>query len=111
MKKLIYSIEIAAAVLLSASFAFAQKPEVETIQQCDAQLARSLVETQISDSKTVEATDKQIKILIRAADFLWQFDETVARKHFSDALDLARQRFKEKGGFSGNRKTRLGLGE
>lgn len=97
MKKLVYSIEIAAAILLFASFAFAQKPEVEAVQQCDAQLARSLVETQISDSKTVEATDKQIKILIRAADFLWQFEEAAARKHFTAALDQARERFKEKG--------------
>lgn len=97
MKKFVSSIEIAAAILLFASFAFAQKTEVETVQQCDAQLARSLVETQISDSKTVEATDKQIKILIRAADFLWQFDEPSARKYFMTALDLARERFKEKG--------------
>jgi hypothetical protein len=97
MKKIVYNLQIAFAILMFASFAFAQKSEVEIVPQCDAQLARSLVETQISDSKTVEATDKQIKILIRAADFLWQFEETAARKHFSDALDLARERFKEKG--------------
>jgi len=97
MKKSAYALKISAAILMFASFAFAQKSEVEIVPQCDAQLAKSLVETQISDSKTVEATDKQIKILIRAADFLWQFEEAAARKHFSDALDLARERFKEKG--------------
>ncbi|MDQ4123853.1 MAG: hypothetical protein M3209_20635 [Acidobacteriota bacterium] len=97
MKKFVYSIEIAAAILLFVSFTLAQKNEAEIIQQCDPQLAKSLVETQISDSKTVEATDKQIKILIRAADFLWQFDEPAARKYFTSALDLAHERFKEKG--------------
>ena len=97
MKKSIYAAKVAAAILMFASFATSQKTEIENAPQCDAQLARSLVETQISDSKTVEATDKQIKILIRAADFLWQFDETSARKHFTDALELARERFKEKG--------------
>jgi hypothetical protein len=64
---------------------------------CNAEVARSLVETQIAEGKSVESTDKQIKILIRAADFLWQLDDAAARKHFVAALDLARERFKEKG--------------
>lgn len=97
MKKSVCIIKIASAMFLSATFVFGQKSEVEPIQQCDAQLARSLVETQISDSKTVTETDKQIKILLRAADFLWEMNQPRARKHFSDALDLARERFKEKG--------------
>jgi hypothetical protein len=95
MKKSVCVLQIASAIFLSATFVFSQ--EVQPIQQCDAQLARSLVETQVSDSKTVTETDKQIKILLRAADFLWEMDEPRARKHFTDALDLARERFKEKG--------------
>lgn len=97
MKESGYLFKTAATILLSILFAVAQKSEAETVAQCDAQLARSLVETQISDSKTVEAADKQIKILIRSADFLWQFDEPAARKYFTAALDAARERFKEKG--------------
>jgi hypothetical protein len=95
MKKSVCVLQIASAIFLSATFVFSQ--EAQPIQQCDAQMARSLVETQVSDSKTVTETDKQIKILLRAADFLWQFDNVAARKHFKTAFDSARERFKEKG--------------
>lgn len=76
---------------------YAQETSEKESVLCTPELSRSLVEQQIDDSKTVEDSDKRIKILLRVAEFIWQLDETRSRKHFSDALDLARERFKEKG--------------
>lgn len=66
-------------------------------QACNPQFARTLVEQQVAESRTVEEPDKRVKILLRSAEFLWNFDEPTARKYFSDALKLAVDRFKEKG--------------
>ncbi|HSK73509.1 MAG TPA: hypothetical protein VK892_17565, partial [Pyrinomonadaceae bacterium] len=57
----------------------------------------SLVEQQVSESKTVEETDKRIRILIRSADFLWKFDEQTARAYFTEAFKVSNERFLEKG--------------
>lgn len=93
MKKLICCSVLSVAFGLNA---LAQEGEKQP-QLCTADLARSLVTAQVDDSKSVEATDKRIKILLRVAEFLWQKDEPRARKYFSDAFDLALERFKEKG--------------
>ena len=75
---------------------YAQKP-AEIIQPCDQDFARLLVEQQVNEGKSVEDSLKRIKIYLRAADFLWKFDEPTARKYFADAFDFAEKRFAEKG--------------
>lgn len=99
MKNLNQKIVVSAlfVILFSISFTFAQENAPEFSKQCNTDVARSLVVSQVDDSKTVEESDKRIKILLKTADFLWDFDEETARKQFIEALDLARERFKEKG--------------
>ena len=83
--------------LLFSIFNISAQKTAETVQPCDQDFARMLVEQQVNEGKSVEETDKRIKILLRAADFLWKFDEPTARSYFSDAFDLAGKRFSEKG--------------
>lgn len=67
------------------------------LKECNALLARQLVEQQADASKSVEETDKRINILLRVADFLWISDEETARKYFAEAFQIANERFREKG--------------
>jgi hypothetical protein len=83
-------------VFFSAIFSFAQVSSQDN-HACNPEFARLLVEQQVSESRTVEETDKRVKILLRAADFLWKFDEPTARKYFTEAFQVANERFKEKG--------------
>lgn len=64
---------------------------------CNAQFAQLLVAGQVMESKSVVEPVKRIKILIRSADFLWQFDQPTARSYFSEAWKMADDRFKETG--------------
>ena len=64
---------------------------------CNPQYARVLVDQQVANSRSVEETDKRIKILVRSADFLWKFDEPTARQYFTEAFKVANDRFAEKG--------------
>lgn len=56
---------------------------------CDTNLATQLVRQQVRESSTITANDKQIRILIRSADFLWKYDEEAARDFFADAFKRA----------------------
>ncbi len=64
---------------------------------CDAKFARLLVEQQAGESRSVSEPVKQIKILLRSADFLWVFDEVTARAYFAAAFKIANDRFHEVG--------------
>src|SRR5688500_4858654 len=77
-------------------FSFAQVSSQDN-QACNPEFARTLVEQQVSESRTVEETDKRVKILLRSADFLWKFDEPTARNFFTEAFQVASERFREKG--------------
>ncbi len=66
-------------------------------KDCNALLARQLVEQQADQSKSVAETDKRVNILLRVADFLWIADEETARKYFAEAFQISRERFREKG--------------
>ncbi|MCY7375375.1 MAG: hypothetical protein LH472_05320 [Pyrinomonadaceae bacterium] len=66
-------------------------------KECNALLARQLVEQQAEESKSVAETDKRVNILLRVADFLWLADEETARKYFAEAFQIAQDRFREKG--------------
>ncbi len=76
---------------------FAQTGKQNQKKECNALLARQLVEQQADESKSVAETDKRVNILLRVADFLWLADEPTARKYFAEAFQIARDRFREKG--------------
>lgn len=82
--------------VFSLTTAFSQTGSSEN-QACNPEFAKILVEQQVSESRTIEETDKRIKILIRAADFLWKFDQPTARKYFTEAFKVANDRFSELG--------------
>lgn len=83
-------------VLFSWVWSYAQAPVIEN-PGCNAKFAQFLVEQQVSESTSVVEPVKRIKILIRSADFLWQFDQPVARSYFAEAFKTANDRFKETG--------------
>lgn len=76
---------------------YSQKPSGKLIKECNALLARQLVEQQAEEGKSVAETDKRVNILLRVADFLWTADEETARKYFAQAFQIASDRYKEKG--------------
>lgn len=88
---------------------YAQKP-AENIQPCDQDFARMLVEQQINEGKSVEETDKLIKIYLRSAEFLWKFDEPTARTYFAEAFNIAEKRFNEKGFEKGEKSEKNQIG-
>jgi hypothetical protein len=92
--RLIFAAAIILSVTLSTSLS--QTPSAES-PTCNEDFARFLVEQQVSESRTVEQTDKRIRILIRAADFLWKFEEPIARDYLTEAFKVANDRFNEKG--------------
>lgn len=71
----------------------AKKPR----KQCNAQLARQIVEQQADFSKTLGETDQRVNVLIKVADFLWTSDQESARSYFAEAFKVAQERFREKG--------------
>lgn len=87
--------------LLLTVFSFvcihAQTNSKKPLKECNALLARQLVEQQADESKSIAETDKRINVLLRVADFLWINDEETARKYFAEAFQLAQSRFREKG--------------
>ena len=88
---------IALAIACVAAFpGFSQEQPVEA-SPCNEEFARFLVDQQVTESRGIEQTDKRIRVLIRAADFLWRFDEPQARGHLSEAFKFATERYNEKG--------------
>ena len=75
----------------------AQTNSKKPLKECNALLARQLVEQQADESKSVAETDKRVNILLRVADFLWIADEETARKYFAEAFQIAQAHFQEKG--------------
>jgi hypothetical protein len=71
---------------------------VAPLPSCDTNLATQLVRQQVRESSTITANDKQIRILIRSADFLWKYDEPAAREYYADAFKRAEEEYKETGG-------------
>ncbi len=85
-------------ILFTANLPAQEKPDKNIAQNtCDADFARTLVEGQVAESKSIEDSEKRIKISVRAADFLWKFDEPSARKYLIDAYDFADDRYNEWG--------------
>ncbi|MDQ3323627.1 MAG: hypothetical protein M3525_14515 [Acidobacteriota bacterium] len=95
MKQLCFSLTF--CLLLAASNSVAQTAPKKPIKQCDAQLARQLIEQQADFSRTLGETDRRANVLIKVADFLWTGDEEAARRYFTEAFEVAQNRFREKG--------------
>ncbi|MDI1242136.1 MAG: hypothetical protein PSX80_09480, partial [bacterium] len=64
---------------------------------CNDEFAKSLVDQQVAESRSVAETDKRVRVLTKSADFLWKFDQPRAREYFTEAYKVATDRFKEKG--------------
>lgn len=86
-----------AVFFVSAFAVHAQTPVKKPIKQCNAQLARQIVEQQADFSKTLGETDQRVNVLIKVADFLWLADEAAARTYFAQAFQVAVDRYHEKG--------------
>ncbi|MFN6964740.1 MAG: hypothetical protein ACK4S4_13365 [Pyrinomonadaceae bacterium] len=62
---------------------------------CDTDLAKFLVQQHAAESDAIADTGKRIRILIRAAEFLWRLDESSSREYLSRAFTVASDRFRE----------------
>ncbi len=84
-------------LFFAASNLFAQTTPKNLVKQCDALLARQLIEQQADFSKTLGETDQRTNVLIKVADYLWTSDEESARRYFAEAFQVAQNRYHEKG--------------
>lgn len=93
------------ALLLLTYFTVVASPGTAETRQptCDANLATQLVRQQVRESSTITANDKQIRILVRSADFLWKYDEPAARDFFADAFNRAEAEYEKAGDGSKSR--------
>lgn len=85
--------------LISLFFpAIATQAQQQTQKQvCDEERAVLLAEKQVEEISMLDQPQKQIAVMVRAADVLWYAQPSAARKIFKDAFDLAEKVFKEKG--------------
>lgn len=73
----------------------AQAKETQARVFCDPTRAVSLVETQLSEAKMLEAVERRLSVMTRAADLLWPYEPDAAREIFRQAYDLAARDFRE----------------
>ena len=85
------------ALVISTILVNAQTSGKKFLKQCNAQLARQIVEQQADFSKTLGETVRRVNVLIQVADFLWTSDQESARSYFAEAFKVAQERFREKG--------------
>ncbi len=79
---------------------FGQSQKAETgsaAETCNAEFSKFLVDQQVAESRSVVRTDKRVRILVRAAEFLWKPDQPTARSYFTEAFKVASDHFAEKG--------------
>lgn len=95
-----YRIVFAVFILCGASVvnisAQSEVPRTENSSLCIRNNAIDTIRQQIEITKTFDSTPQRITVLIRAADLLWLYQESKARSVFTEALELARQHFKER---------------
>jgi hypothetical protein len=79
--------------------ALAQEKSQADIRSSSCSRASALytIRVQIDATRTFDDPVQRIAVLIRAADLLWPYQQERARSAFTEALDLARQNFNEKG--------------
>ena len=75
-----------------------QKPQPDNPSSlCSRDNALETIRQQIDLTRTFDDQVRRIAVLIRAADVLWPYQQDKARAAFTEAFDLARQNYKEKG--------------
>lgn len=84
-------------LIVSISVVAQDAPSAIDEHVCNDEFAKTLVDQQVAESRSVAETDKRIRILTRSADFLWKFDQPRAREYFTEAYKVATDRFKELG--------------
>lgn len=87
-------------VLAVSTASFGQETKVESALQagaCNNEFAKFLVDQQVAESRSITQTNKRVRILTRSADFLWKFDQPIARAYFTEAFKVATEHFAEKG--------------
>lgn len=60
---------------------------------CSRENALAIVEQQIDLSRTINDAVARVRVLIRAADLIWPYEEEKARASFSEAFDFAKRNF------------------
>lgn len=95
-KKIICTIILTLFFIVNLS---AQKPPVpkEKLNVCNSETALQLVNNQVIEAKKNTESVKQIKILLRAAEFAWDLDEPISRGYFQNAYTTAKRYFDENG--------------
>lgn len=109
-RKPIVAITVSLALFIPAlSNIVRARQQTEAAQMnCDTQRALLLIGQQIEEARNLNNPNKQIPVLIRAAELLWPRQQKQARDVFANAFDLAERRFKEKGDES-HREGRMGF--
>jgi hypothetical protein len=95
----IFSLTLGIFVVTLIHIASAQPkvPPARDSSLCSRENAVETVRQQIDFTKSFDNTTHRIAVLIRAADLLWTYEPEKGRAAFAEALELARQNFKQKG--------------
>ncbi|MEN3331734.1 MAG: hypothetical protein V7641_1099 [Blastocatellia bacterium] len=93
----IVTVSLALVIPIWANAARASQQAENAQMNCDMQRALLLVGQQIEEARNLDNPNKQIPVLIRAAELLWSRQQKNARDILANAFDLAERRFKEKG--------------
>ena len=86
------------ALIAAPSLASAQQKQSESSSVlCSRDNALLTIRQQIDFTRTFDDQVRRITVLLRAADLLWPYQPDNSRAAFTEAFDLARQNFREKG--------------
>src|SRR5690348_16202704 len=86
-------------LLILALSVWAQNASTPRVKSslCTRDNALNTVQRQIEFTRTFDDDVQRIVVLLRAAGLIWHFDEKQARAAYTEAFDLAKRNFKEKG--------------
>src|SRR3954469_3932735 len=93
----IVTASLALVILIWSQAARAGQQTENAQMNCDTPRALLLVGQQVEEARNLDNPNKQIPVLIRAAELLWPRQPKNARDIFANTFDLAERRFKEKG--------------
>ncbi len=97
MARYIFQRTFFALFALITVFSFISYSQQAKKPLCDEQRFLLLAEKQVDEIAVSVEPQKQIAVMIRAADVLWTRQQASARKMLADAFDRAEKLFKEKG--------------
>jgi hypothetical protein len=97
LQKLSFLIATLVVGSLSISSFAQEKSAPKAASSCNREDALAILDEQIAATKTFDDEEQRIRVLIRAADLAWPNHQEKARAAFSEAFELAKQLYKEKG--------------